>query len=65
MGFLIGGTPLSWPETKRVSRFIRDHGIRQFIRLYRDTKDRKEDPFKFGDEVNFSFSIKRLIEIAL
>ena len=52
MGFLVDGTPLSWPETKALANQIRQQGIRQFIRTYHEAKQRNADPFKFGDEVS-------------
>lgn len=54
MGLLPTGDPLSWEETKKHSVNARRRGIEQFIRLYSCAKSRNNDPFKFGDEVEYS-----------
>lgn len=51
MGLLTEGSPLSWEETKKLSKHVREHGIKQFINLYRRLKDRQGDVLKWGDEV--------------
>lgn len=51
MGLLTEGSPLSWEETKKLSKHVREHGIEQFINLYRRLKDRTGDILKWGDEV--------------
>lgn len=51
MGVLIDGSLLTWEETKKVSNHVRQHGIEQFINLYRRYKHRDGDIFKWGDEV--------------
>lgn len=53
MGLLTEGSPLSWEETKKLSKHVREHGIEQFINLYRRLKDRTGDILKWGDEVCF------------
>lgn len=53
MGLLTIGQPLSWDETKELSNHVRDHGINQFINLYRQVANRSGDAFKWGDEVCF------------
>lgn len=57
MGLLSEGSPLSWEETKKLSQHVREHGIEQFINLYRRLKDRQGDILKWGDEVSFINSI--------
>lgn len=52
MGLLTEGSPLSWEETKKLTKHVREHGIQQFIHLYRRLKDRQDDVLKWGDEVN-------------
>lgn len=52
MGLLSEGSPLSWEETKKLSKHVREHGIEQFINLYRRLKDRHGDVLKWGDEVD-------------
>lgn len=51
MGVLIDGALLEWKETKKLSKHVRQHGIEQFINLYRRWKHRDGDVFKWGDEV--------------
>lgn len=54
MGLLPVGEPLSWEEAKKHSVQARRRGIEQFIKLYTCFKTRNDDPFKFGDEIEFS-----------
>ncbi len=52
MGLLTKGDRLlSWPETKEQAETVRRIGLRQFIAVYHRFKDRQEDTFKWGDEV--------------
>lgn len=51
MGLLTEGSPLSWEETKKLSKHVQEHGIQQFINLYARLRDRQGDVLKFGDEV--------------
>lgn len=53
MGLLSEGSPLSWEETKKYSQHVREHGILQFINLYKRLKDRQGDVLKWGDEVEY------------
>ncbi|KAH7937047.1 hypothetical protein HPB49_007564 [Dermacentor silvarum] len=53
MGLLSKGTPLSWEETKRRSDYVRRRGILQFIKLYREARDRRNDRLLWGDEVEY------------
>lgn len=57
MGLLSEGSPLSWEETKKLSKHVREHGIEQFINLYRRLKNRTGDVLKWGDEVSVFFSL--------
>lgn len=52
MGLLSEGSPLTWEETKKLSQHVREHGIEQFINLYRRLKNRQGDILKWGDEVH-------------
>ena len=52
MGLLTEGTPLSWEETMKFSKHVRDHGIQQFINMFSKLRDRTGDEFKWGDEVS-------------
>jgi glutamate--cysteine ligase catalytic subunit len=53
MGLLTEGSPLSWEETKNLSEHVRQHGIVQFINLYKRLRDRQGDILKWGDEVEY------------
>lgn len=53
MGLLSEGSPLSWEETKKLSNHVREHGIIQFINLYKKLRDRQGDVLKWGDEVEY------------
>lgn len=52
MGLLSQGKPLTWPETKENAELVRQLGIDQFIKIYHDIKERKNDCLKWGDEVS-------------
>lgn len=52
MGLLTEGNPLSWEETKKLSKHVREHGIQQFINMYSRLRDRTGDVLKWGDEVS-------------
>ena len=51
MGLLTEGSPLSWEETKFLADHVRQHGVVQFINLYKRLRDRQGDVLKWGDEV--------------
>lgn len=51
MGLLTKGIPLSWLESKAFHDYIREHGIDQLINIFRQFKDRQNDPFLWGEEV--------------
>ncbi len=51
MGLLIEGKPLTWHEMRRYKAYIKKHGILQFINVWRKYKDRSQDKFFWGDEV--------------
>lgn len=53
MGLLSEGSPLTWEETKALAEHVRQHGIEQFINLYRKLQDRTGDVLKWGDEVEY------------
>lgn len=52
MGLLTEGNPLTWEETKKLSKHVREHGIQQFINMYSRLRDRTGDVLKWGDEVS-------------
>jgi len=53
MGFLTEGRALSWAEAAEKAEYVRDHGIEQLLAIYHKVKDRKNDSFKWGDEVEY------------
>lgn len=53
MGLLTEGTPLTWEETKKLAQHVREHGIIQFINIYKKLKERKGDVLKWGDEIEY------------
>ncbi|CAF3551830.1 unnamed protein product [Rotaria sp. Silwood1] len=53
MGLLTEGCPLTWEETKKYAQYVREHGVEQFINIYKQLKDRRNDCLKWGDEVEF------------
>nr|XP_023017994.1 glutamate--cysteine ligase-like [Leptinotarsa decemlineata] len=53
MGLLTEGSPLSWEETKKLAQHVREHGIIQFINLFKRLRDREGDVLKWGDEVEY------------
>jgi glutamate--cysteine ligase catalytic subunit len=54
MGLLSEGTPLDWYTTQQNAEHVRTQGIKQFIYIHKKFKDRRNDPFKWGDELEFS-----------
>ncbi|KAL3215070.1 hypothetical protein MRX96_006652 [Rhipicephalus microplus] len=69
MGLLSEGTPLSWEETKRLSDYVRRRGILQFIKMYREARDRRGDRLLWGDEVEYMLvrfdHVKRRVQLLL
>jgi glutamate--cysteine ligase catalytic subunit len=51
MGLLTVGKPLSYEETMKLSKYIREHGISQFLATWHRVKEIKDDQLKFGDEI--------------
>jgi len=51
MGLLSLGTPFDWLEAKQHADHIRQHGIEQFLRLWRNLQDRTHDVPLWGDEI--------------
>lgn len=51
MGLLSTGTSLTWEEIEQWAAFIKEHGIQQFINIFNEVKNRKNDLMKYGDEV--------------
>lgn len=64
MGLLTEGSPLSWEETKAKADHVRQHGVTQFINLYRRLRDRQGDVLKWGDEVSRAqFSLFWILQV--
>ena len=53
MGFLEGGHPLPWEESRRAIKYVRDHGIEQFLKVYDKVKHVSNDDLLWGDEVEY------------
>ncbi|QPG75894.1 hypothetical protein FOA43_003280 [Brettanomyces nanus] len=53
MGLLSQGTPLSWMESRKYNEHVRDNGVEQLINCFRAAKDRSQDPFLWGDEIEY------------
>lgn len=51
MALLVEGKPLSAEELKAFLLFIRQHGILQFLNVWKRLKDLENDGFKYGDEI--------------
>jgi len=52
MGYLADTThPLNFEQTKALARYIKEHGIIQFLNLYKKFKDHQEDHICWGDEL--------------
>ncbi|XP_008544628.3 glutamate--cysteine ligase [Microplitis demolitor] len=54
MGQLAEGKVLTWEEIKTIAKYVREHGIIQFVNLYKKYKDRRDDDFKWGDEIEYT-----------
>lgn len=62
MGFLHESEPLTWDQAMSHLRFVRAHGIEQFVSIFNKCKGADADPFRWGDEVEHQ--IFRLVECA-
>lgn len=51
MGLLVEGKALLPEEMKEKLRYIRIHGVQQFINNWKKMKDLEDDELKFGDEI--------------
>ncbi|TRY63874.1 hypothetical protein TCAL_00880 [Tigriopus californicus] len=54
MGLLSEGRPLEWSETQSHANHVRQHGIVQFIRMFREIEQRQGDVLKWGDEIEYN-----------
>eukprot|EP00930_Biecheleria_cincta_P013843 TRINITY_DN12150_c0_g2_i2.p1 TRINITY_DN12150_c0_g2~~TRINITY_DN12150_c0_g2_i2.p1 ORF type:complete len:699 (+),score=158.02 TRINITY_DN12150_c0_g2_i2:79-2175(+) len=51
MGFLHESEPLSWSQAMPLLKYVRDHGLEQFLAIVERCGATQGDPFKWGDEV--------------
>eukprot|EP00929_Paragymnodinium_shiwhaense_P010498 TRINITY_DN1151_c0_g1_i5.p1 TRINITY_DN1151_c0_g1~~TRINITY_DN1151_c0_g1_i5.p1 ORF type:complete len:670 (+),score=133.43 TRINITY_DN1151_c0_g1_i5:72-2081(+) len=51
MGFLHESTPLTWQQTLAHLKYVREHGIKQFLAIYERCNKAVDSPFRWGDEV--------------
>ena len=62
MGFLTDADTLDWEDAKKVRDYIKEHGILQFLAIWKKLKDRANDILLWGDEVrNSNFVTDRSI----
>jgi len=54
MGLLTVGTPLNWADVRQHADYVRKKGIVQFLNIYKNLKNRRNDGLKWGDEVEFN-----------
>ncbi|KAI7680562.1 hypothetical protein KC353_g22039, partial [Hortaea werneckii] len=53
MGLLAIGTPLQWPEAKKVAGHVREWGIEQLLAIWRRAKGKERDALLWGDEIEY------------
>lgn len=53
MGLLSVGKPFSWSDARDHRKYVRDHGVVQFLKTYERVKDITNDELLWGDEVNY------------
>merc|ERR1719399_1922639 len=46
-------TPLPWAEAVRLSPYVREHGVKQFLSVHRYVGKRRNDRLLWGDEVEY------------
>lgn len=51
MGLLTEGKALTPEQMKDASKYIREHGVTQFLNTWSRVKDVANDELKFGDEI--------------
>lgn len=54
MGLLTIGTPLDWTESKQHIRAAKERGVKEFLRIYKRFSGIRDQPFRWGDEIEFS-----------
>ena len=53
MGLLTVGKPLTSEQMKDKSKYIREHGVKQFLNIWKKWKDIDNDELRFGDEIEY------------
>ncbi|KAF2162260.1 hypothetical protein M409DRAFT_27263 [Zasmidium cellare ATCC 36951] len=53
MGLLAVGTPLDWPEAKKVADHVREWGIEQLLAIWNRAKGKERDALLWGDEIEY------------
>ena len=51
MGLLVEGKPMTPEELQVHLKYIREHGVLQFVNIWKRLKDVQNDELKFGDEI--------------
>lgn len=51
MGLLVDGLPLPPDEMRKAMRYIREHGVIQFLNNWKREKSLENFELKFGDEI--------------
>eukprot|EP00397_Hematodinium_sp_SG-2012_P008481 GEMP01008543.1.p1 GENE.GEMP01008543.1~~GEMP01008543.1.p1 ORF type:complete len:812 (+),score=192.82 GEMP01008543.1:165-2600(+) len=54
MGFLEEHTPLQWEDALGKLKYVRDHGIEQFIHMFHQVKHIRGDLLRWGDELEYA-----------
>lgn len=69
MGLLVEGKPLLPEELKKYLKYIREHGVLQFLNIWKRLKDVENDELKFGDEIECGILVldkeKKTVKIAV
>lgn len=53
-GLLKVGEPLAWEDTVQHCKYVREHGLLQFLATYNRVKDISKDRLYYGDEIEHS-----------
>ncbi|CAF1500131.1 unnamed protein product [Adineta ricciae] len=54
MGVLSAGRPLTWKEIVEVRTLLKNDACNDLIKIFRKHSERKNDPFLWGDEIEYS-----------
>ena len=54
MGVLTVGSPMKWTDSISHLKYVRQHGVLQFINRYNQVKAIRNDELKWGDEIEYS-----------